>query len=189
MNETARAAAAASASHRPAPWWVWTLAAVGAAGLVAFLALVGVVVVPPALANLRTEVASAQTPMVVGSEAASVTVVVPDGWLITRQDDAHATIATPDRGMIVAVELSADEPAAAASVAGVASPLVETLASGLTVAHGIPVAPADQDPATVPALVAAVGPVAQGSIVFAVSSDDLDRYGPALASLLEGVKP
>ncbi|WP_341577774.1 hypothetical protein [Microbacterium schleiferi] len=189
MNETARAAAADSASQRHAPWWVWTLVAAGAVGVALFLVMVGVVVIPPALANLRTEVASAQTPMVVGSEGESVTVAVPDGWLITRQDDAHAVITSPDRGMTVAVELSADEPAAAASAAGVASPLVETLASGLTVAHGAPVAAADQDPATIPVLIAAVGPVAGGSIVFSVSSDDLDRYRPALASLLEGVKP
>lgn len=189
MNDTARAASANSASQRRTPWWVWTLAGVGAAGVVAFLVVIGLVVVPPALANLRTQVASAQDPLVIGSEAASVVIAVPDGWLITHPDDAQTLIATPDRGMIVDVTLAAGDPSAAAAAAGVASPLVETLASGLTVAHGPPVPAADEDAANVPALVAAVGPVAGGSVVFTVSSDDLDRYRPALASLLEGVRP
>ena len=173
MNDTARAASANSASQRRTPWWVWTLAGVGAAGVVAFLVVIGLVVVPPALANLRTQVASAQDPLVIGSEAASVVIAVPDGWLITHPDDAHTLIATPDRGMIVDVTPAAGDPSAAAAAAGVASPL----------------AAADEDAANVPALVAAVGPVAGGSVVFTASSDDLDRYRPALASLLEGVRP
>ena len=48
----------------------------GAAGVVAFLVVIGLVVVPPALANLRTQVASAQDPLVIGAEAAAVVDVI-----------------------------------------------------------------------------------------------------------------
>ena len=40
-----------------------------------------------------------------------------------------------------------------------------------------------------PDLVAAVGPVSGGSVVFVASSDDLERYRAAMASLVEGVQP
>ncbi len=195
MNDTARAAptlrrtATSAPSRSHTPWWIWTLAAVGVLGLLAFTIVIGIMAVPAALANLRTQVASVHSPLVLGSGPTSVEVVVPDGWLITRPDDSHALITTPDGGMTVDVDLDAEAPADAATTAGVASPLVEVLASGLTAAHGSPVPTSEDDPADVPALVAAVGPVAGGSIVFSVSTADLDRYRPALANLLEGVRP
>lgn len=192
MNDTARAALTrrdhAKLRRRRTPWWVWTLTAIGAVGLLAFVVVIGVITVPPAIANLQTRVASATDPLILGSDSARVTVTVPDGWLITRTDDSHARIVTPDRGLIVDASLSATDPTQAATDAGVGAPMVETLASGLTVAHGAP-SGGEQGTATVPDLVAAVGPVAGGSVVFVASSDDLERYRAALASLVEGVQP
>ena len=144
---------------------------------------------PPAIANLQTRVATATEPLVLGPESAPVTVIVPEGWLITRPDDSHARIVTPDRGLIVDASLSAADATQAATDAGVAAPMVETLASGLTVAHGAPSGPSEEGATAVPDLVAAVGPVSGGSVVFVASSDDLERYRAAMASLVEGVQP
>lgn len=177
-------------SARPATaWWIWMLTAIGAVGLLIAAVVVGIVVLPPAIANLRTHVATAADPLVLGAGEASVTIAVPDGWLVTPTDDTHAIVATPDRGMTVEVEVTPGDPAQAAADAGVSSAMVETLASGLTAAHGSPAPTGGQDAESGPVLVAAVGPVAGGSVVFTVSADDLDTYRPALASLLEGVRP
>lgn len=193
MNDTAQATLTrrtiASSRHRPTPWWVWTLAAIGGVGLLAFVTVIGVITVPPAIANLQTRVATAAEPLVLGPESAPVTVIVPEGWLITRPDDSHARIVTPDRGLIVDASLSAADATQAATDAGVAAPMVETLASGLTVAHGSPSGSSEEGATAVPDLVAAVGPVAGGSVVFVASSDDLERYRAAMASLVEGVQP
>ncbi|MEF2253914.1 hypothetical protein [Microbacterium schleiferi] len=192
MNETAQAPLTrrntASSRRSPTPWWVWTLAAIGGVGLVAFVTVIGVITVPPAIANLQTHVATATEPLVLGPESAPVIVTVPEGWLITRPDDSHARIVTPDRGLIVDASLSAADAAQAATDAGVAAPMVETLASGLTVAHGSP-SGSSEGAAAGPDLVAVVGPVAGGSVVFVASSGDLERYRAAMASLVEGVQP
>lgn len=170
-------------------WWIWPLVAVGVVGLSAFVVVVGLVVVPPLLANLRTQVASVETPLVLGPEGASVAIAVPTGWLVTPQDDRHVTISTPDRGMTVEATLADTAPEQAAGDAGAQAPLGEPLASGLTVVHG-PVAPSEDAGASASVrLVAAVGPVDGRSVVFAVSSDDLERYRPALAELVEAVRP
>ncbi|OJV95391.1 MAG: hypothetical protein BGO47_02585 [Microbacterium sp. 67-17] len=169
-------------------WWIWVLAAVGAAGLLVFAIVAGLVAFPPLLANARTQVASAETPLVLGPKDASVAVAVPAGWLITSQDETHALIATPDRGMTIEAMLTDTAPEQAATDAGVAAPMVETLASGLTVAHGSP-SGSSEGAAAGPDLVAAVGPVAGGSVVFVASSGDLERYRAAMASLVEGVQP
>lgn len=193
MNDTAQAPLTrrntASSRRSPTPWWVWTLAAIGGVGLLAFVTVIGVVTVPPAIANLQTRVAIAAEPLVLGPESAPVTVIVPEGWLITRPDDSHARIVTPDRGLIVDASLSAADAAQAATDAGVAAPMVETLASGLTVAHGSPSGSSEEGAAAGSDFIAAVGPVAGGSVVFVASSGDLERYRAAMASLVEGIQP
>lgn len=164
----------------PRTWWVWTLVAVGVAALAVFATAVALVVAPPALANLRSQVATGD-PVPFSTGAMSAQIAVPAGWLIVRQDDGTAVISTPDRGLVAEVSLTDAAPEGAAILAGVPAPLVEQLVSGLTAAHGVPADGGD--------IIAAVGPGEAGTVVFAVTAPDLERYRPALAELLEAVLP
>ncbi len=163
-------------------WWIWTLVAVALAGLVGLGVVLAATVLPPVLANLSTHVSEEGVPLVLHDPTTSATVQVPAGWLVSQTDDAHASIATPDRGMTVQVSLVAAGPDAALADAKPTGVLVEPLSTGTTVAHGVPNADTDAQ------IIAAVSTTG-GSVLFLVSSDDPDLYRPALAALLEGVAP
>jgi hypothetical protein len=169
--------------------WELILATVGWLAVVAFVVVAAVTALPPVLANLSSIVSSGEV-FAVGDDAE---VTVPDGWSV-RESDAAVEVRTPD-GVMTAVVALAPDPSAA-SLDALLPPGVEpdaeasrgpvqteTLASGLLLAHQDVTA----DPAGVVATVADAesGPVVT---VTAAAGDELERYRPALAEILEGIR-
>lgn len=167
-----------------APWWEIAGALIGgvlAAGAVAFALMTAL---PPTLANLNTEVADGATAVPIAGDAA---VVVPADWILTRGSDA-VTVRTPD-GMLHAT-LNVVEGDAADIVADVTgsskNARSEVLASGMTAVH------ADVEH---PGMVAAVeSPDGRRSVRVTVEFRLADEaevvdYRPAVAELLEGIRP
>ena len=171
-------ARAGSAARR---WEIALACAAGtlAIGAVAFAALVAV---PPSLANLSSDVSDGASPRELGDAS----VVVPAGWLVTRDSDDALTVRTPDGALRATLETVDETPADVVDEAASAQvPRSELLASGLTAVH------ADLDDGGV---VAGVGdPDAAPSVRVVVEVRPPDGAAPsayrtAIGDLLEGIR-
>ena len=111
------------------------------------------------------------------------TVVVPAGWQVagTRLGKDTVNVSTPDGVLTTTLRLVPVEPVVGYTEAWDVAPSLsrsETLASGLTVVHGLD----DRR------FVAAVGGEGAAVLVDAQAVQDLSSYLPALAELLEGIR-
>lgn len=167
-------------SHR----WSIALAALGAVLVVAFVAFAILTAAPPSAANLSSSTSDGVEPATLATADESAAIVVPKGWVVVREGDAHVVVLSPDGVMKVQVGLGAESAAeVVAGGDGVAGELrSETLASGLRVAH------ADLGTGGIFAAVEVPGGVVwlRSELVRDV---DPAAYRPAFAALLEGVRP
>ncbi len=178
--------------HRRAPFprppWDRVIAWFAAAGVFAFLVVVGVTVVPSALAERDAMVADGVRAHAIGG----VEIVVPQGWVVTGGGDG-LIVRTPDGGLSVRID-PADGDARTvlqetliADLGTVPSATVgpfrsEALASGLDVVHADV---GERD------LYAVVGDAGDGAVLLTAKTADgraLQTYRAALGLLLDGVR-
>lgn len=172
----------------PRQSWAIALASVGAVLAVAVIALAVWIAVPPSVANINSTVSDGATPVELDA-ADGASVLVPLDWIVVREGDAAFIARTPDGVLDARVELTAEAAnAVIAAVADAASAArAETLASGLAVTH------VDTGTGGVVAAVGLGAGTATGPsvVVTAAVGDDhaMADYRPALAQLLEGIRP
>lgn len=163
----------------------WEIAGALVAALLVLVAVTVAVVValPPTLVNLSGSRADGATPVTLERDGRSAQVVVPEGWLVTREGSDALLVRTPDAALEARVELVDAAPDAAleppADAGAVRS---ETLASGAVAMHadlpeGLVAAVGSADSATSVRIVVQVPPPAE----------TVD-YRAAIAQLLDGVR-
>jgi hypothetical protein len=149
------------------------------AGVVAVIGgVLGVTILPPAVANLTTRVASTDGIVAVGP----ATVPVPAGWSVQHPpfQDGTVVLTSPDGALAVTVA-GVDRAGDAAVAVGTAAPTEETLASGLEAVHTA-VAP---DALTV--MIARPGAAPAVAVAARAATGDIAPYTRALAQLLDGI--
>lgn len=177
--------------------WPSVLAIVGAVGVAVLAVAALVTAVPAVLANAGAHVSDGATPETLADGTASAQVVVPDGWIIIRADDASIIVRTPDdsvsaRATVVAAPVQRAMQAlvdAAPRGAQVGDVRTEVLGSGLPAAHADVTGAAD-DLFAVVTMGQAAGESPVVTVVVDVAAEhDPARYRPAVAQLLEGIRP
>ena len=174
------------------PWDV-VVAFVAAIALVVVIGLAALALVPPAIANVGSEASDGVTPVGIGDAGASV--VVPSGWVVAGGGSPVVTVRSPDGALTVrltaarggldsALEQAMDDAASATGTDG-GAPLTEQLRSGSTFVH------ADVgDRSLAGALAASQDARASVRLVAGVvDGTTLAVYRPALAELVEGIRP
>ncbi|TDN87534.1 hypothetical protein [Microbacterium sp. BK668] len=183
-------------TRRAFPRHPWDLVIATAAGVVlsAVIAGAAAAIVPPAVANIGSEVADGVAAVEIGDAGASV--VVPSGWVVVGGGADRVTVRSPDGVLTVrltavdggldrAAQSALDEAASHAGEGERSRPLSETLRSGATFRH-IDIG----DRFLAGGLASGAG--AEDAIaVVAATSDEvtLDTYRPALAELVERIDP
>ncbi|GAA1687824.1 hypothetical protein GCM10009808_01020 [Microbacterium sediminicola] len=172
--------------------WIWVLSIIGGVGILALLATIALIALPPVLANLSTHTALVDE--TVTSDDGHVQAIAPAGWTVQSPwlDGGLLTLGSPDGMLRVDIRAADADPQAAFDIATAAedaagtpleSPVTETIDGGRVIVHA---ETADQR-----IVVVAVGEpgTSPSAIVTAqVSPEATDDYLPALAELLPGIR-